>query len=151
MNKDSILKWIYRVFCYIVPSGIALWTMLIDNMVNPNTSVWSKISGAGIFALVVIVLIAVFFFGRYLKKKQQAIVDEIIVCTDDAKKQELIAKKKKVEKAQDIFANVCFIAPFVVLWIVCGAIETGVVSLRGTLMAISISMLIGLGVNVARK
>ena len=151
MNKDAILKWVYRAFCYIVPSGIALWTMLIDNIISKDTSVWSKISGAGIFALVVIVLIGVFFFGRFLKKKQQVIVDEIIVCTDDAKKQELIAKKQKVEKVQDIFANACFVAPFVILWIVCGAIETGVVSLRGTLMAISISMLTGLGVNIARK
>ena len=151
MNKQTIMKWLYRTFCYIIPSGIAMWTMLIDNMINKEVSVWSKISGAGIFALVVIVLIAVLFFGRFLKKKHQKYVDEIIVCTSDQLKEELIAKKAKVEKVQDLFANACFIAPFIVLWIVCGAIETGVVSLRGTLMAISLSMLAGFGVNIARK
>ena len=151
MDKNTIMKWAYRVFSYIVPSGIALWTMLIENMISKETSVMSKVTGAGIFALVVIVLISVFFFGRFLKKKQQAIVDEIIICTDDAKKLELIEKKAKVEKAQDVFANICFVAPFVVLWIVCGSIEKGVVSLRGTLMAISVSMLTGLGINITRK
>lgn len=151
MNKETIMKWLYRVFCYFVPSGIAIWTMLIDNMISKESSTLSKVTGAGIFTLVLIVLIAVFFFGRHLKRKQQQYVDDIIVCTDDEKKKELISKKQKIEKIQDIFANACFVAPFVILWWVCGAIETGVVSLRGTLMAVSMSMLIGLGINVVRK
>lgn len=151
MNKDTILKWCYRVFCYIVPSGIALWTMLIGNLVDKDASTASKLTGAGIFTLVVIVLISIYFFGRHLKLKQTELVDKVLVCTDNEEKEVLIAKKQRVEKAQDIFHNTCFIAPFILLWVVCGAIETGVVSLRGTLMAISISMLTGLGFNCISK
>ena len=151
MNKDTIFKWLYRIFCYFVPSGIALWTMLIENLIDNEATTASKLTGAGIFTMAVIIVIAIFFFGKFLKKKQSEYVDKILVCTDNEEKEVLIAKKQNVEKVEDIFHNVCFIVPFVALWIVCGAIETGVVSLRGTLMAISMSMMAGLGFNCVTK
>lgn len=145
--KYNIFIWLYRTFCYFVPGGLALWLFLIENLIDKEVSTFQKISCSGIFILILIVCIAVYFYGKHFDKTIQKITNEILECLDDSKKTELISKKRKIEAKQDIFKNACFIAPFIIMWLLCCVIEKGIISLRGTLMTISISMASGLGFN----
>lgn len=145
--KVTLFTWIYRSFCYIVPGGYALWAFLIEGLIDSEASVWDKINCSSIFVVVLIILIAIFFLGKYLKKRINKITDECIVCVDNDKKIELVTKKKKLEAKQEMFHNACFVAPFILLWFIVAMVEKGMVSLRGTLMVISISMTTGFGFN----
>lgn len=145
--KVTLFTWMYRVFCYIVPSGYALWTFLIDTLINEQATAWDKVSCSSIFIVAIIVIIAVFFYGRHIKKKINNVTNECIECVDNNKKIELVAKKRKLESRQEIFRNACFVAPFIIAWFILTLVEKQVVSLRGTLMVVSISMTSGLGFN----
>lgn len=146
-TKYNILVWCYRIFCYLVPCGYALWDFLIKNLIEKDITIMQKLGLSGIFIGVIMFLIAVFFYGRHLKKQKDKYTDLCIECTDETKKKEYIAKKHKIESKQDLFRNICFIAPFVLMWLLMSSIERGVVSLRGTFMCISISMAVGFGFN----
>lgn len=145
--KKSIFTWLYRSFCYFVPCGIALWTFLIDNLLNKEIGIMTKMGMSGLLILAVIFLISIYFYKKHLKISITKVTNEILECLDAKKKKELIAKKRKYEAKQEIFNNVCFVAPFVLIWLLCSLIETKVISLRGTFMLFSISMAIGLGFN----
>lgn len=145
--KLTLFTWLYRVFCYLVPGGFALWTFLIDTLINEQASAWDKVSCSAIFVLAIMIIIAVFFYGKHLKKKINDITNQCIECIDSTQKAELVAKKKKWEAKQEMFRNACFVAPFIIAWFVVAMIEKQVVSLRGTLMVVSISMCTGLGFN----
>lgn len=147
MIKQKIFTWLYRIFCYMVPCGLTLWTFLIENLLNKKVTIMSKLGVSGIFVLAIIGIIGIFFYGKHLRNSISKTTNEILECLDDVKKAELIAKKKKYEARQEIFHNACFVAPFVLIWLLCALIESKVISLRGTFMTISLSMLGGLGFN----
>ena len=88
--KEKIFTWLYRTFSFLVPMGIAIYTFLLEKLLDNNVSVMGKIGVGGIFILVIVLLIGVFFFGKFLKKKISKTTDEIIVCIDNEKKQKLI-------------------------------------------------------------
>ena len=146
-TKQKIFIWLYRIFCYLVPCGYALWDMLIKNLINDEITITQKLGISGIFALIVIVVVAIFFFGKFLNKRKEKYTDLCIECTDDTKKKEYVAKKRKVESVQELFKNICFIAPFIIAWLVMSAVEKDIISIRGMLMAVSISMATGFGFN----
>lgn len=145
--KLTLFTWLYRVFCYLVPGGYALYAFLIDTLISEQTSVWDKVSCSAIFVVALMVIIAVFFYGRHLKKKINDITNQCIECVDNVQKADLVAQKKKWEAKQEMFRNACFVAPFIIAWFIVAMIEKQVVSLRGTLMVVSISMCAGLGFN----
>lgn len=144
-TKYKIFLWLYRVFTYLVPSGGALYFFLIDTLINKELTWVDKLSAGAVFVFAIMVLIAIFFYGKHLKKQISKLTDEIIVTTDDNKKAELITKKAKIEGRQEIFHNACFVAPFVILWVVIVLIEKKIISLRGFLMVVAVSMCSGLG------
>lgn len=146
-TKYSIFIWLYRTFCYFVPAGYALWDFLIKNLIDNDITITQKLGISGIFTIVIIFLIAVFFYGRHLKKQISKYTDLCIECTDDAKKKEYVALKHKAESKQEMFRNLCFIAPFILGWLLMACVEKGVVSIRGMLMAVSLSMATGFGFN----
>lgn len=150
-TKVKVFTWLYRIFTYFVPGGVVLWAFLIDRLISKEVTVASKLGLTGIFVLATIGVIAVFFYGRHLKKKIEEVTDECIVCVDNAKKTELVEKKKKYEAKQSIFRNACFLAPFVLIWAVLCMVEKGVVSLRGTLMFVCLSMATGFGFNATAQ
>lgn len=146
-TKQSIFTWLYRTFTYFVPGGVALWSFFIEKMIDKEVSTFDKIGISGIVVLAIMIIIAVFFYGKHLRKKITDITNQCIECTDNTKKAELVAQKKKYEARQEMFHNACFIAPFIIAWLLVSMIEKGVVSLRGTLMIVSTSMCVGLGFN----
>lgn len=146
-TKSKIFTWIYRTFMYFVPCGIALWQFLIETLIKNDVTIMQKIGISGVFIIAIIFVIAVFFYGKHLRKKEKSIDDKLLVCIDNEKKKELIKEKHKWQFRQEMFRNICFMAPFIIAWIVMSAVEKKVVSLRGTLMIVSISMAIGLGFN----
>lgn len=147
MNKEKIFLWLYRTFSFLVPCGIALYTFLIDKLMDKEITVMTKIGISGIFILIIMFLIAVFFFGKFLKKKIAKYNDQILICTDNLKKEELILKRKKIEAVQEMFHNIIFVAPFLICYILMVLVEKGAANLRGTFMFITISMAVGLGFN----
>ena len=38
--KLTLFTWLYRVFCYLVPGGYALYAFLINTLISNQTSVW---------------------------------------------------------------------------------------------------------------
>lgn len=144
-TKYKIFLWLYRVFTYLVPSGGALYFFLIDTLINKELTWFDKLSAGAVFVLAVMAVIAIFFYGKHLRKIVSKLTDQIIMETDETKKAELITKKLKAESKQEIFHNACFVAPFVILWIVVVLIEKKIISLRGFLMVVAISMCSGLG------
>lgn len=145
--KEKVFLWLYRVFSFIVPAGIALYTFVIDKLLDKKIGVVAKIGIGGIFALVVMFIIAIFFFGKFLKKKIAKHNDQILLSTNFDEKQKFIAKRKKVEAIQEIFHNIIFVTPFLICYILMVLVEKGVADLRGTFMFVTISMAIGLGFN----
>ncbi len=145
--KLTLFTWLYRVFCYLVPSGYALYAFLINTLISEQTSIWDKVRCSAIFVVAIIVIIAIFFYGRHLKKKINDITNQCIECIDNSLKADLVAMKKKWEAKQEMFRNACFVAPFIIAWFIVSMIEKQVVSLRGMLMIVSISMCAGLGFN----
>lgn len=145
--KEKIITWVYRTFSYIIPGGIALYTFLIDKLLDKNVSVTAKIGVGGIFCLVIMILIAIYFYGRHLRKKLNSITNELLECIDNEKKAELVLKKKKIEGIQEIFHNAIFLAPFVALYFIILFVEKTSISMRGTLFYIMISMATGFGFN----
>ena len=146
-TKTKIFTWLYRVFTYIVPGGYALWAFLIEKLIDKEVTVMSKLGLTGICVLVIMIIIAIFFYGRHLKKQIAKVTDECIMCVDQTKKVELVDKKKKFEAKQELFRNICFLAPFIIAWIVLCVVEKGIVSLRGTMLGVCLSMSTGLGFN----
>lgn len=145
--KEKIITWVYRTFSYIIPGGIALYTFLIDKLLDSNVSVTAKIGVSGIFCLVIILLIAIYFYGRHLRKKLNTITNELLECVDIEKKKELVLKKRKIEATQELFHNAIFLAPFVALYFIMLLVEKTAISMRGTLFYIMISMATGFGFN----
>ena len=143
--KEKIFTWLYRTFTFLVPGGIALYSFLLEKLIDKDVSIMAKIGVSGIFALVIMVVIAVFFYGKYLRKKISKVTDKIIVCMNNDEKIKLIAKKAKFQAKQEIFHNLCFIAPFVLVWLLMMLIEKEAVELRGIMFYVVISMAIGFG------
>lgn len=145
--KEKIFTWLYRIFTIIAPTGIILWSFLIERLISKDISVMNKIGIAGVVALVFAALMGIYFYKRYLKKKIQDVTNQCIETLDNEEKGKLVAKKRKLEAHQEIFHNICFMAPFILVWVLLIFVEKGVVSLRGTMLIVCISMAIGLGCN----
>lgn len=147
MKKEKIFIWLYRVFSFFVPGGIALYTFLIEKLLDNSVSITTKLGISGLFVLVLMVVIAIFFLGKFFKKKISELNDKILISTDLAEKEKLIAKRKKYDARQEIFHNCCFIAPFLIGYFLMILAEKKCIEIRGTLFFVSLSMAIGLGFN----
>lgn len=151
MSKNNLMQkifvWLYRIFSFLVPSGIAIYTFLISSLLKDDISITQKIGMVGIFTLIIMAIIAVYFLGKHFKNSLNKITNEILECMDNEKKAQLIIKKRKIEGKQEMFRNACFLVPFIIFWLLCVTIEKGIVSLRGTLMFICLSMSTGFGFN----
>lgn len=150
-TSENVLLLFYRVFTYLFPSGLLLWNLVIDKLLNKDISVLQKIGFGGIFLLIIMLIVGVFILGRYFKRTLENLTDKIIECTDDEKKQKLIAKKKQVRKWQETFRNACLVAPFVIALILVNFIEKGALQVRGTLMLIVGSLCAGFGFNITAQ
>lgn len=162
-NKTSstIFMWLYRIFCYYVPSGVALWSFLIKKLIDNGVETKVKLGLGAISTFIVIAVIGFYFYKRHFDKKIQALTkenddltDKILLESSEEKKVELLNRKKeikakigKINSKQELFNNVCFVSIFVIAWLIACVLEKGLLSLRGTLLAISISMASGLGFN----
>lgn len=149
--KEEISKWLYRSFMYFVPGGFALYTFVIEKLMDDNVSWVGKIGVSGIFIVAVMFLIAVFFLGKYFRKRVSNITNQILECMDDAQKLVLIEKKRKIEAKQELFHNAIFLAPFVIIYVLLILVEKQTISLRGTFGTICISMAIGMGFSVLEQ
>ena len=145
--KEKVVRWLYRIFTYLVPGGIALYTFLIEKLISKDISITAKLGISGIFVLILVVLIAIYFLGKHFRKRITKLTDEIIVCLDNEKKAKLIEKKKKTEAKQEIFHNAIFITPFVIMWLLMILVERETIELRGILFYICVSMAVGFGFN----
>ena len=149
--KEKILLWGYRIFSYIVPGGFALWTFVIEKLIDNNVSLATKMGVSGMFMLALMVIIAVYFVGRHFRNKITKLNNKILEELDNDKKAILIAKKRKIESMQEIYHNAIFIAPFLGMFLLVLMVEKQMVSIRGILGFVCISMAIGMGFNGVKQ
>ena len=141
--KQNYLQFCYRVFTYVFPIGLVLWSLVIDKLLDNNVSVMAKWGCAGTFALIIIALIGVYLIKKMFRKKLDKINDKLLNCVDDEKKKELVKAKNKTRKWQELFSNFCLIVPFVVAYVLVCLIEKAMISVRGGLLSMLISFGIG--------
>lgn len=149
--SENLLLIFYRIFTYLVPSGMVIWSCVIDKLLDDEITLAQKLGCSGLVVLVACVIIAVVFLGRHFTKTIKNLNDKILICTDDAQKKELVANRKQVEKWQATFKNACFVAPFIVGLIVVNLLESKILSLRGSLTVIVISLCTGFGFNTVAQ
>lgn len=146
-KTENFMLIFYRVFTYLFPAGLLMWNLVIEKLVSNDVSIGAKLGCSGLFLLIVMALIAVIMVGRHFKKSIEKINEKLLDCTDAEKKEELKEKKQTLKKWQSIYRNICLVTPFIIGLILVNLIEKGVVSFRGTLMVIVISLCIGFGFN----
>lgn len=144
-TKGKVFTWLSRIFTLFVPSGVVLWTFLIEKLISKDVSVASKLGLGGIVVGIIIVVSAIYFYNRWLKKKIEKLENDCLECVDLDQKRELVAKKKSYEAKKNILHDFCFIVPFIAIWLALIFVEKGVVSLRGTMLVVCISMSTGFG------
>lgn len=146
-NEQNILRLFYRLFTFVVPMGFVLWTLVIDKLLDKDVSIMAKWGCAGTFALIVLALVGVYLTKRAFKKHIEKVNDKLLVCTDDDKKKKLVEKKNIIKKREALFRNICLIAPFIIAYVITSLIEKSMISVRGGILAIIISLMIGLVFN----
>lgn len=161
-TKYNILRWLHITFCYIIPALFVLYTYVIAKLIDGDISITKRIGVAGMFALALVLIIGLVLYSKHFKKAidklqttNDQLTDKILLETNEDKKSEYLSLKaktrdkiNKLSSRQELFGNLCFISPFAIFWLVCILIEKGVVSLRGTLLVLTISMVIGFIFNV---
>lgn len=150
-TSKNVMLILYRVFTYLVPSGLVLWNLVIDKLISKDVSIATKLGCGGIFVIIALLLVGVIYLGRHFRKTIEQINDKLLDCTDLEKKQELLEKKKKVRKWQETYRNACLLAPFVIALVLVNLIEGGIITLRGTLTFIVLSMSAGFGFNITAQ
>lgn len=144
----NLLQFLFRAFTYIIPLAIFIWCFVIENAMSKEIGIWTKIGCGGIVVLIIVLLFLVHFVKKSFNKKISKLADKILMCTDETHKLELIKQKRKLEGRQELFGNICLIVPFIVVLMLVNMIETQLISLRGILFAVVISMIIGLVFNI---
>lgn len=145
--KEKIFKWLYRTFEFFVPCGIALYTFLIEKLIDKDISITTKLGVSGVFVLVLMFIIAIFFMGKHFRVKQRKLEKDALKELDNEKKAKIIEKMNKNEAKQEIFHNACFFAPFLIMYFLVILIEKSMIEMRGTLFFVVLSMAIGFGFN----
>lgn len=144
---ENIMLICYRVFTWLFPCGLLVWNLIIDKLIDKNVSVVARIGCGGLFLLIALIIVAVIMLKKHFDKTIEQLNDKLLDCTDDEKKRELLAKKKDVKKQREIFKNACLLAPFIIVLVAVNLLENGLVTFRGTLMTIVLSMCAGFGFN----
>lgn len=158
--KTKVQKWIFSTFSFIVPSGVIIYNTLLVKIFSEPT-LMGRIGFAGMFFAVIGLIIGLFFYNRHLKNKLEKVRQDIkdwqnkILLNETSENeatlkqqlQALVVKENKIKSTLDIFHNLCFFAPFVILLILITMIENGLIELRGTFFLIVTSMAGGLGYN----
>lgn len=148
---ENVLLVLYRACTYLFPAGLLLWNLVIDKLIDKNVSFMAKIGCGGLFLLIAFVLIAVIMLGIHFKRAIERINEKLIDCVDSEQKQKLVEQKKKIRKHQAIYRNSCLIAPFIIVLVAVTLLEQKLVTFRGTLTLIVLSMAAGFGFNISAQ
>lgn len=149
--SENVLLVCYRVFTYLFPAGLMLWCLVIDKLLDNEVSMVAKVGCGGLFLICALLIVAVVMLGRHFKNTIEDLNDKLIDCVDIEKKKELVEKKKQVRKWQEVYRNACIVAPFIVILLVVNLLENGIVTFRGMLTAVVLSMCVGFGFNITAQ
>lgn len=145
---EKLLLWVYRTLSYFVPSGILLWTFVIENMLNKEIGWTSKLGIGGLVVLVVLIFICIFFINKEFTKREQKYEKLSIKEIDLEKRENYIKKWEEIEKNHSIFKILLMLGVLVAITILVALLETKLLALRGTMISICASFAGGTGVNV---
>ena len=146
---ETILKWAYRTLCYFFPSGVLLWSFVIENALSDEVSVITKVGVCGVFMLAILLCMCVFMVNRAFNKKEKELRNASIEEVDLEKRKETIGKLKRLDNRHDLFKCLVFLGVLVAITLVVAMLESKLLSLRGTMIAICISFASGTGCMVA--
>lgn len=139
----ELLKWFYRTLSYYIPSIILIYNLIIENLFNKEVSFTAKIGASGILLIVVYILIAIFLINDIFIKKSNIYEKESIKEIDFEKRKQIILKWQNVEKWHRIFKQSILLIILVGITILIYMLEQKFLSLKGTMLLISIFFFIG--------
>lgn len=142
---ENILKWLGIVFSYVCPAMVLFVSFVLENLLSNEVSPITKIGVSGVFVLVIMLFLAIFLVNRFFNKKLQKVDHEIKVELDNSIKVKLIEKQSKLENLQDLFKSLIVLAVLVVITILVALLESKLLELRGTMVAICVSFAVGVG------
>lgn len=148
---EKVLKWVYRTLCYYLPCGFILYNFVIENLLSNEVSIMSKIGVSGVFVLAILIILCIFFVNKAYNKKESELEKLSIKAIDLQEREKLITEWEKTEKNHSIFKNLIMLAIVVVLTILVALLESKILSLRGTMIAFTMSFLSGEGCFIAYK
>ena len=143
---QTFLLWVYRTLTYFAPAGILLWTFVIENILNKEVNVITKIGAGGIFILIILLFVCIFFINSAYNKKEKELEKLSIREIDTEKRAEIIHKWEKVEKNHKLFKQCLLLGVVLTVTLLVILLESKILALRGTLISICVSM--GLGTLV---
>lgn len=140
---EKLSYWLYIAFSYICPCGILFYTFVIENLMNEEIGIMTKLGAVGIFGLVICLLICILIVNKLFTKVEKKYEKLSIKEIDNTKRAEYIYKWTKAERNHNIFKQGLMLAVFVVLTMLVALLESKLLALRGTMTTITISFAIG--------
>ena len=142
---SKILLWLYRIMSYFVPCGITLYTFVIENILNKEVTIMTKIGASGLFVIGILVVIGIFFVGSTFTRAEKELEKKSIKEIDLNKRAEYIKKWEQVENRHKIFNQIITLSVLVGITALIYMIEKSLINLRGTMIFICMSYGSGIG------
>lgn len=142
------MKILSLIFSLIIPNCIALYFFVIEKLIDTQITIADKITSCSIFVIIILIIVALIFFNKLLNSKYKKYEKLAIMELNNDIKKTYIKKMQTYDSIKNIYHNILSISPFLIIWLLVVLIERKIISLRGILAIISISMVIGLIFNI---
>ena len=135
---EKLFYWLHMGLSYFAPSGLLLYSFVIENILSKEISTMSKIGVCGIFVMIICIVLCITLVNRGFKRKEQKYQELSIKEIDLSKREEYIKKWNKLALIHDIFKQVITLSILIVITLLVAMLESKLLALRGTLTAICI-------------
>lgn len=141
---ELFLYWLHLICSYIAPAGLLFYTFVIENILNKEVTVMTKLGAGGIFVLAVCIIICIVVFNKLFTKREQKFEKLSIKEIDLKKREEYILKWSNTEKYHNIFKQGIMLAVLVMITLLVGLLESKLIALRGTMTTLCILYGVGM-------
>ena len=135
---EKLFYWLHMGLSYFAPSGLLLYSFVIENILSKEITTMSKIGVCGLFVMVVCIILCLTLVNRGFKKKEQKYQQLSIKEIDLAKREKHIKEWNNISLVHDIFKQGITLAILVVITLLVTMLESKILALRGTLTAICV-------------
>ena len=148
--KDKTKYLICNILDYIFTYG-GTAGVIIYNYVSPSNSAAFKISFTGIVLVIAMIFYMKANFEKHYREKHDNLLQQLAEATDPEIKTKISEKINAHKIKNNIYQRLMLLLPFIVLFIVSWFGQLTLLSLRGTVGLILISLSAGSVMNVIKK